>query len=591
MTDLQRSILAISSALVVLLIALILRSSGDHAEKVRPVVARLEFDPSRAAKKAKRLAAGFPERAMGTQGSREAADWIESQLARAGLKTERQEFEAWLAGGRVKGVNVVGIDRGIRDGIVVIIAHYDIPFHVREGAMDDASGVGVLLELARVFGRKKQKKTLVFVASDGEEWGMLGARHFVRTHPAPGRIRAAVSLDSVPLEHPEKIFLRGEGQFRGRVPLWLRLLAEDCVVKAGGEPAADDTFAQFVSRAVNISSTDQGPFLRAGIPGIDLGGSLSNSPLARDVYHTVRDTSENLRPELFGVYGNAAELMVHTLDALDYSTDNNPLYLRTGKRTYVGRSGVRAMQIMLFVPLLLATCFQYYNLRTREDFLRSALTEVGSLLLFLLPWAVALATLYLLVWKNVIPRYELYPATPLDPFLSEPNWTALSVVGAAFLAAWASVFWGRRSLSLSWRVDFACSKAVCLDFLLTLAVISLFLNGFAAGIFLAPAALLWIWVDTGRNPMRICVNAALTLGAVIPLVLLTVALSRDLMLGPYVLWYFALGAGYRFFSPITVLIAVAAATAGVRLLRQSFVEADAAADHTEKAERPEEEGQ
>jgi len=570
MTDLQRSVLAISSALVVLMVALILRTTGSHAERVRPVEARLGFDPSSACEKAKHLAASFPERAMGTDGSRAAADWIESQMRGVGLQTERQEFEAWIAGERVKGMNVVGIDRGIRDETVVLIAHYDIPYHVREGAMDDASGVGVLLELARVFSRQKQKKTFIFIASDGEEWGMLGARHFAEGHHAPGKIRAVVSLDYVPLEHSEKVFLKGEGQFRGQVPMWLWMLAEDCVLQVGGEPVSDGTLMQFVSQAVNISGTDQGPFVRAGIPGINLGGSRSNSELARRIYHTVLDTSDNLSPELFAVYGKAAELMARTLDGLDYSMNNNPHYLRTGKRTYVGRSGLRVLQIILFAPLLLATCFQYYNLRERENFLRSTLTEAGNLFLFILPWAIALASLYLLVFRNAIPRYELYPATPLDPFLKEPNWKALAVVASTFLAAWIAVFFSRRFLSLSGRVDFAGSKAVCLDLLLTLAVISLFLNGFAAALFLAPAAFGWCWIEAGRGPVRACSNVALMVGPAAPFVLLALTFSEKLMLGPYVLWYFLLGAGYGFFSPLTVLIAVGAATAGVRLLQQSF---------------------
>lgn len=577
MTDLQRSVLAISSALVILLVALIYRTADNQAEKVRVREETLVFDSASACEKAKLLAARFPQRAMGTDGGRVAADWIESQMSGAGLQTRQQEFTAWLAGERVTGRNVIGVDKGIHDETIVVIAHYDIPFHVREGAMDDASGVGVLLEIAGAFSRERQKKTLVFIASDGEEWGMLGARHYVKTLEEPSRIRAVISLDCMTLEHPEKINIGGEGQFRGQVPLWLWMLAEDCISQAGGDPGSLSTLMQFVSRAVNISSTDQGPFVSAGIPGVNLGGDWADSPLSRKVYHTTLDTSENLRPELFDIYGRTAELMVRTLDGLDYSTDNEPYYLRTGKRTHIGRCGLRTLQILLFLPLLMATGFQYYNLRAREKVVRDTMLEAANIGLFVLPWALALLALYLLVWKNVIPRYELYPATPLDPFLSEPNWKALAVIAATFVAAWVAVALARRFLPSLKSVDFAGSKAICLDMLLTLSIVALFINGFAAALFLAPAALLWGWIEPGRRPGRLCLNLALAAAATGPFVLLAAAFSEKLMLGPYVFWYFLLGAGYGFFSPPAVLITVGAATCGVRLLQKSVAGEEAAA--------------
>ena len=580
MTDIQRSILMVTSALAILLVALILRSTGKQADKVRPIEAKLAFNAESACEAAKKLAADFPERGTGTEESGAAADWIEAQMKGMRLDTDRQDFDMWIAGKRVTGQNVVGTLKGSRSEAIVLIAHYDIPYHVREGAMDDASGVGVLLELARVFSRERQnqKKTLVFIASDAEEWGMLGARHYARNHPAPEQIRAAISLDMVRLENDGRVSVVGEGQFRGQVPAWLWMLAEDCIVRNGGEPISNGTFEQFLSQAVNISSTDQGPFLREGIPAVNLGANLSTSPLGRKIYHTVQDTSENLKPEHFDIYGKSAELMVRSLIGLDRLTVNDPHYLRTGTRTYVGRSSLRAMQLIIFIPLLLATSLLYYNLRMRENPTREILVEVANLLLFVAPWALALVALRLLVLRNVIPRYELYPATPLDPFLNTPVWSAIAVVAVTAAAGWVAVWFARRALSLSGRVDFENSRAVCLDMLLTMAVVTLFINRFAAILFLAPAALLWSWLDAGRTPKRVCINLALLIGGALPLALLTVTLAKDLMLGPYVLWYLMLGAGYGFFSPLTVMLAAGVATLGVRLLQQSLSPADAAAD-------------
>ena len=76
MTDIQRSVLMVTSALAILLVALILRATGKQVDKVRPVEAKLAFDAVLACSEAKTLAAEFPERGTGTPQSRSAADWI-----------------------------------------------------------------------------------------------------------------------------------------------------------------------------------------------------------------------------------------------------------------------------------------------------------------------------------------------------------------------------------------------------------------------------------------------------------------------------------------------------------------------------------
>lgn len=570
MTYLQRAILAISIALIILLATLTLRSVYKQVDKVPAVNATLLFDPSSAYEMTEELTTGHPRRAMGTDESKASAEWIAAKMAGFHLKTDMQEFTGWIQGKPVTGRNVIGIDYGVRENVIVLLAHYDIPFHVLEGAMDDASGVGVLLELARVFSKEEQEKTLVFIASDGEEWGMLGARHFVDSYPDIKRIFAAVSLDYVRVEDPEEIYLRGDGQFRGYSPLWLWLLSEDCIETAGGTPESPSPMMHYLAQAIDISSTDQGPFVAAGIPAVNLGGNKSDSPLARDIYHTEKDTKENLKPELFATFGKAAEELVRSLDVLDYTPENEHYFLPFENRRFIGHVPLLTLQFALFFPLLLATAFQYYNLREYEDFVRVVSAEVVNFGLFFLPWVCSLLMLYTLAWTNYIPRYELYPATPLDPFLYRPLWGAIAGTGAVFIIGWIIVFLVRRLFPSFRKPGFPVSKAIGLDILLTSAIVALLCNGFAASLFLGPAALLWIWLERGRAPIRLSLNLLLTISAVIPLVLVLVYFSGNLKLGWYVLWYVFLGVAYRFFSPITVLIAVVAVTIGGRLFQQSL---------------------
>jgi Peptidase family M28 len=82
--------------------------------------------------------------------------------------------------------NVVATLRGATspDRVYVVSGHYDSRVSDvldatsdAPGANDDASGVAVVLELARVLSRRKPEATIVFAAVAGEEQGLYGARH------------------------------------------------------------------------------------------------------------------------------------------------------------------------------------------------------------------------------------------------------------------------------------------------------------------------------------------------------------------------------------------------------------------------------
>jgi len=88
--------------------------------------------------------------------------------------------------------NVIGVLRGsdpaVRDELVVLSAHLDHlgvsseggADRVFNGAMDNASGVAVLMQIARELGKRKApRRTVVFAAVTAEELGLLGSRAYV----------------------------------------------------------------------------------------------------------------------------------------------------------------------------------------------------------------------------------------------------------------------------------------------------------------------------------------------------------------------------------------------------------------------------
>ena len=114
-----------------------------------------------------------------------------------------------LSGRRVGSTNVVGrrpgIDRNRRDEYVVISAHLDHlgvgkPVNgdrICNGAMDDASGVASLIEIAKSVSRENAATTrsLVFLAVTGEEKGELGSIFYANHPTVKGRIVADLNMD------------------------------------------------------------------------------------------------------------------------------------------------------------------------------------------------------------------------------------------------------------------------------------------------------------------------------------------------------------------------------------------------------------
>jgi Zn-dependent M28 family amino/carboxypeptidase len=132
---------------------------------------------------------------------RQAADFIASEFSRAGHSVRRLPFIA--GGARVENLEVEVRGASAPDEIVVIGAHYDtVP--TTPGADDNASGVAVLLSLARAFASGEAlARTVRFVAFANEEPAyfqteLMGSRVYAKACRARGdRIVAMISLDSL----------------------------------------------------------------------------------------------------------------------------------------------------------------------------------------------------------------------------------------------------------------------------------------------------------------------------------------------------------------------------------------------------------
>ncbi len=114
-----------------------------------------------------------------------------------------------------------GSDRQLKDEAIMYTAHYD-HFGVRldmegdnifNGAMDNATGCGILLELARAYGQSAQKprRSIFFASVTAEEQGLLGSEYLGKHPPiAASKIQLDLNYDDVkPLGSPEEVQVAG----------------------------------------------------------------------------------------------------------------------------------------------------------------------------------------------------------------------------------------------------------------------------------------------------------------------------------------------------------------------------------------------
>lgn len=132
------------------------------------------------------------------------ADYIQTVLRDIGYTVEQQPFTkiGWVGEDeietRIASANVLATKTGESEEMIVIGAHYD-SVDTALGADDNASGVGVLLELAETFYDTPTRYTLRFVAFGAEEVGPLGSAAYVEQLSAIERENtiAMINLDSV----------------------------------------------------------------------------------------------------------------------------------------------------------------------------------------------------------------------------------------------------------------------------------------------------------------------------------------------------------------------------------------------------------
>jgi Zn-dependent M28 family amino/carboxypeptidase len=252
------------------------------------------------------------------------AEYIESEFLSSGFKVQRDEF--WFHGKLHWNIIALPSESEDKRECVIIGANYDAVME-SPGADDNASGVAVMLEAARLLGPKTGLECVAFSLEEPQADSLdflIGSKHFVKRMRAEGRrYKAAFILESVGyVSHaPESQLLP---------PFVPAPTVGDFIGVVGNKKAGTilETFKETAARHTPLLKvvthrapmrgflvpetrfSDHAPFWDAGYPAL----MITDTAMFRNpYYHTPYDTSDTLSPDFMS---QVAEALIHTVGHL-----------------------------------------------------------------------------------------------------------------------------------------------------------------------------------------------------------------------------------------------------------------------------------
>ena len=160
---------------------------------------------------------------------------------------------------------------------VMLIGHYDsVPTSL--GASDDGAAVAALLETLRALrARERLKNDVIFLFTDGEEVGLMGARAFINEHPWAKDIGVVLNFEARGSDGPALMFETSDGNG------WLI----DELAQAEAPSRTNSILYEAYRRLPN--ETDMTMFKRAGYPGLNFAYIDDAAH-----YHSLTDSLEHI---------------------------------------------------------------------------------------------------------------------------------------------------------------------------------------------------------------------------------------------------------------------------------------------------------
>jgi len=260
------------------------------------------FDANKAYECLKKQCA-FGPRPPGSTAHKKTRDYLASELKKYANSVTLQDFTYKDGGKEIKLTNIIAIFGPDVKKKVLLCAHWDTrPFADKDpdknkrhlpiiGANDGASGVAVLLELARAFHKEKPPVRIIMVLFDGEDYGkttetmFLGSRYFAQNIRPEWTPEYGILLDMVGDKDLDVYIEQNSLEYAPEVVKEVWKLAGELKLKG-----------IYNKVGYNIMD-DHIPLIEKGIPCIDIIDF--NYPY----WHTLADTPDKCSPNSLGIIG------------------------------------------------------------------------------------------------------------------------------------------------------------------------------------------------------------------------------------------------------------------------------------------------
>lgn len=187
---------------------------------------------------------------------------------------------------------------------IVLCAHYDSQYNT-PGAYDNASGVGLLLEVASQLRQRSFRRSIYFISFGAEEFLWVGAAYHIKSlkeQQQLGRYFAVVNIDAILIPDQRDSLLGGSVVHYSNDSLEL-----DKRVRRIIEAEKVPSFYNITYTTPPSPSSDHAPFDREGIPAVKLFDA------APYWFHTPNDTFEKIDYSSWDYSRRCAQRLVEEL--------------------------------------------------------------------------------------------------------------------------------------------------------------------------------------------------------------------------------------------------------------------------------------
>jgi hypothetical protein len=376
-----------------------------------------EFSATLAYEHVKYLTQKIGPRPAGSKSELMAAQYICYVLNKNGWKVREQPFSKVVIREAsvfqqeqqielINSQNIIAELPGTLPDTVIGGAHYDSANLNAPGALDNASGVGVLLELARVLSKEPHQETYQLIFFGAEEYGLVGSQ-FYTAQADLSAVRWMLNVDMVGA--PLEIDVAGKKSAPPELIKQVTALARDSALSFH----LSREFIMMTRESSHGGASDFSSFLDKGIPALGLG--IFGRPAG--FYHRPEDRLERVSLEEMQRVGDYTHRLLTSvkLEKLGpHVWDEWYLSFRMGKNVFILTSnGIRCFTFFTFLVtgLILIKVHREHSDKLRL-YWKKALRILGVTLLLSLI-VVGLSGIGETLWNWLKQVQLLYNAYPL----------------------------------------------------------------------------------------------------------------------------------------------------------------------------------